>query len=119
MEAVQISPLLKGYQNDIKYRVHVQSKGWQSWRDSNEVAGTLGEEKRLEAIEIKLTGELAEKYDVYYRAHCQSYGWLDWAKNGEMAGTEGLKKRMEAFQVVLVEKGQEAPGSTKTPNVTE
>lgn len=119
IEAVQIMPVQEKYRDNIQYRVHVQSKGWQSWRDSNEVAGTLGDEKRLEAIEIKLTGALADKYDVYYRAHCQSYGWLDWATNGETAGTVGMKKRMEAFQVVLVEKKQEAPGSTKTPNVIE
>ncbi len=73
--------------------------------------------RRLEAIRIMLTGDLAEKYDVYYRVHAQTYGWLDWAKNGETAGTEGLAKRLEAIEVKLVLKGEEAPGETATPYI--
>ena len=75
------------------------------------MAGTSGKAKRLEAIQIRLTGELAEKYDVYYRVHAQSYGWLAWAKNGESAGTEGLAKRLEAIQIVLVPKSGPAPAA--------
>ena len=51
------------------------------------LSGTAGEGKRVEAIQINLTGEMANHYDVYYRVHAESYGWLDWAKNGESAGT--------------------------------
>jgi len=80
-------------------------------------AGITGQSKRMEAIEIALTGTMASRYDVYYRVHVQTYGWLDWAKNGEMAGTSGLSKRMEAIQVVLVPKGGNAPGSTSRPSV--
>ena len=93
--------------------MHVQTHGWQNWREGGEIAVTTGEAKRLEAVQIELTGELAEQYDIYYRTHGQSYGWLGWAKNGELAGTEGLSKRMEAMQIVLVEKGGIAPGETK------
>lgn len=67
----------------------------------------------MQAIRLKLTGELADHYDIYYRVHSQTYGWLGWAKNGESAGTEGLSKRLEAIEVVLVEKGADAPGSTE------
>jgi uncharacterized protein YjdB len=66
----------------------------------------------LEAIQIQLTGEMANHYDVYYRVHAQSYGWLGWAKNGESAGTAGLSKRLEGIEIVLVPKGSAAPGST-------
>lgn len=68
--------------------------------------------KRLEAIQIQLTGEITNKYDVYYRVHAQSYGWLGWAKNGESAGTEGKAKRLEAIEIKLVKEGGAAPGST-------
>ncbi len=43
----------------------------------------------VEAVEIKLTGDLAKHYDVVYRAHVQGKGWLDWVKSGECAGTTG------------------------------
>lgn len=77
------------------------------------MSGTSGQAKRLEAIQIRLTGDMAEQYDVYYRVHAQSYGWLGWTSNGESAGTEGLSKRLEAIEIVLVKKGGKAPGSTK------
>ena len=71
----------------------------------------------MEAIQIELTGTMAQKYDIYYRVHSQTYGWLDWAKNGKLAGTTGLSKRMESIQVVLVPKGGAAPGSTSRPSI--
>jgi uncharacterized protein YjdB len=77
------------------------------------VSGTTGKAKRLEAIEIKLSGDAATRYDIYYRVHSQTYGWMGWAKNGEPAGTEGLAKRLEAIEIKLVPKGGAAPGSTE------
>lgn len=96
----------------IRYNAHLQSIGWQgdinnseTWKKDGENAGTVGMGKRLEAIQIKLSGNAAEKYDVYYRVHAQSYGWLNWAKNGEISGTAGYGKRLEAIQIIVVEKG--------------
>ncbi len=89
---------------DIKYSLHVQGHGWLDWSGNGEPAGTTGESRRAEAIEIKLTGELAEKYDVQYRVHVQGHGWLDWVCNGETAGTTGESRRMEAIEIVLIEK---------------
>ena len=96
----------------INYATHVQKLGWQPWVSDGVVSGTTGQAKRLEAIEIKLTGELAEKYDVYYRVHAQTFGWLNWAKNGQTAGTVGYAKRLEGIQIVLVPKGGKAPSAT-------
>lgn len=108
-----------GVAGDINYQVHCQDYGWLDWVSSGQMGGTSGESKRLEAIRIKLTGELAEKYDVYYRVHAQDYGWLDWASNGQASGTSGYAKRLEAIEIKLVEKGGAAPGSTARPYVTE
>ena len=101
-----------GVAGGVTYRTHVQTYGWQNWKSDGEVSGTSGQSKRLEAIQIKLTGEMAEKYDIYYRVHAQTYGWLGWSKNGEAAGTEGLSKRLEAIQIRLEEKGHPVDGST-------
>ena len=62
------------------YRTHVQSFGWQNPVTNGAMSGTSGEAKRLEAIQIKLYGEMANRFDVYYRVHAQSYGWLGWAR---------------------------------------
>ena len=115
---IQLDPntMAEGAEGGVEYRTHVQTYGWEKeWKKDGEMSGTSGESKRLEAIEIRLTGELAEKYDIYYRVHAQTYGWLDWAKNGESAGTEGMSKRLEAIQIIPILKGDPAPGSTFAP----
>jgi uncharacterized protein YjdB len=119
LEGIEIKLTNSPYSGSIVYTTHVQSYGWQgtegdssTWKKDGEMSGTSGESKRLEAIRIALTGEMAEHYDVYYRVHAQSYGWLGWAKNGEASGTAGLSKRLEGIQIVLVPKGDQAPGST-------
>ena len=101
-------------EGSIEYQTHIQSKGWEKdfigrWRREGEMSGTSGHALRLEGIKIKLTGDLAKKYDVYYCVHAQTYGWLGWASNGDPTGTEGLAKRLEGIKIVLVEKGGEPP----------
>lgn len=105
-------PVQEEEKDGIRYRVHGQTYGWQNWKSDGEIAGTTGQSKRIEAIQIELTGKYAKKYDIYYRVHSQTYGWLDWAKNGEKAGSLGYSKRMEALEIVLVEKDSTAPGET-------
>ena len=101
----------------VACKTHVQTYGWQGWKSDGVMAGTSGESKRLEAIQIKLTGEMAKHYDIYYKVHAQTYGWLDWAKNGSEAGTSGLSKRLEAIQIKLVKKNAAAPGKTARPYI--
>ena len=36
------------------YRVHVQKHGWMPWVKNGELAGTTGQKKRIEAIQIML-----------------------------------------------------------------
>lgn len=88
----------------LQYRVHVQTYGWQDWVDSGEIAGTTGEAKRLEAIEMRIVdeeGNPSEDLHVEYRAHVQTYGWQDWTGDGQTSGTTGQAKRLEAVQIRL------------------
>ena len=98
----------------IEYRTHVQNDGWQDYVADGEMSGTKGRGLRLEAIQIRLTGGVAEKYDVYYRTHIQDRGWLGWAVNDGKSGSAGLSKRLEGIEIRLVEKGGAAPGNACT-----
>lgn len=100
------------YDGGIEYRAHVSDIGWQNWVRNNEIAGTTGQGKKMEALQIRLTGEMQKYCDIYYRAHVSNFGWLGWAKNGEMAGTTGFSYGMEAIQIVVVPKNTAAPGNT-------
>ena len=112
LEAIQIKLVKKGNtapgatsdafrKAKLSYRVHVQSYGWQDYKYDGGTAGTSGQAKRLEALQIRnmvtdLTG------DIEYRSHVQTYGWeKDWKKNGQISGTSGQAKRLEAVQIRL------------------
>lgn len=96
-----------GYDGSIEYRVHRQTYGWTNWVKNNQFAGTKGEAKRLEGIQIRLTGEIAKHYSIRYRVHIQTYGWSQgWQYDGALAGTEGEAKRLESLEVQLVPKSE-------------
>lgn len=104
---------------DIVYSAHVQDIGWQSEVKNGELAGAQDCSKQIEAVKIRLSGNVTNYFDVWYRAHVASYGWLDWTKNGEPAGTTGIGYELEALQIRILPKDSSAPGSTARPFATE
>ena len=83
----------------VVYRTHVQDKGWLKEAADGALGGTVGEYKRMEAIEIKLEGVSG---GIQYRSHIQKYGWENgWKADGALSGTEGEAKRLEAIQIRL------------------
>ena len=110
MEALEAQLDWYGQSGAIELRGHVSNIGWQQWSEGR--CGTTGKAQRLEAVQIRLTGEAAETYDVWYCAHVSGIGWLDWACNGVAAGSAGKGRAIEAVKIILVEKGGAAPGSS-------
>ena len=101
----------------IRYKTHVQGAGWLGQCSDGAVSGMPEAGRRIEAIQISISGSVAKAYDVWYRTHVQGYGWLGWTRNGASAGTVGMGKRVEAVQVRLVPRQSAAPGSTTRPFV--
>ena len=66
----------------------------QEEKENGEIAGTIGEAKRIEAIKI-----FADK-PIKYRVHIQDIGWTEFVPNGCEAGTTGQSKRIEAIEIV-------------------
>ena len=126
----------------VEYSSHVQTYGWQDFVADGALSGTTGEQKRLEAVKIRLNQQPFSG-DIQYSTHVQTYGWQDFVsngvqagttgeqkrmeavkirltgemsqkydKNGEPAGTSGYAKRMEAIEIRILPKGSSAPGST-------
>lgn len=85
----------------VKYSVHAQTYGWMDTVQDGTMAGTSGEAKRLEAIQISL-GNAPVSGSIQYRVHRQTYGWeTDWKSDGATSGTTGEGKRLEAIQIKL------------------
>ena len=102
----------KEFAGSIKYQVHLREKDkWNGWATDGKLAGSQNTSKRVEAIKITLTGDIAKHYDICYRSLSASYGWMNWAKNGEVSGTVGCSKNLQAIQIVLVAKDSGLPGN--------
>ncbi|MED3644682.1 Ig-like domain-containing protein [Caldifermentibacillus hisashii] len=84
----------------VKYKTHVQDYGWQEFVKDGELAGTEGEGKRLEAIQIKLEN-MPYTGGITYTTHVQDYGWLKEVSDGVMSGTSGESRRLEAIKINL------------------
>ena len=107
METIQMQ--MSGIGGVIKYRAYVEKMGWTQWAttaDKTTYAGTKGMSRRVEMIQLKATGQVADIYDMYYRTYCEKFGWLGWAGNNEKSGSAGYARKLEAFQVNFVRKGE-------------
>lgn len=84
----------------VNYKTHVQYDGWQNEKADGSLAGTIGQAKRLEAIQISLAG-VPSNASVEYQVHVQNIGWQEWKKNGQTAGTYNKSLRLEAIRINL------------------
>lgn len=87
----------------ISYRAHVADVGWQNYVSEDEVAGTVGAAKQIEALKIKLDNK---KYpgSIEYRVHVADIGWQKYVSENDLAGTTGKNKQIEAISVKLTGK---------------
>ena len=85
----------------VTYRTHVQTYGWQGYVFDGALSGTVGQSKRLEAINIKGINLPAGAH-LQYEVQVQTYGWQGLKSDGQEAGTDGQSKRLEAIKIKLV-----------------
>ncbi|MEO1815846.1 MAG: Ig-like domain-containing protein [Acetobacterium sp.] len=106
----------------VAYRGHIENLGDYptdgSWVESPKIIGTVGQSKRIEGFEIKLTGELPAGMMIRYNVHVENKGWLydendasSWPRDGDYAGTRGESLRIEAVKIVLTDADGQAVSS--------
>ncbi|GCF95936.1 hypothetical protein NRIC_38270 [Enterococcus florum] len=113
LEAIQIQLVKKGdaapgstnkayaRRPDISYRTHIQGIGWDKYQASGQSSGTVGQSKRLEAIQVQLQNQNISGA-IQYRTHIQDIGWENgFVQNNGVSGTSGQSKRLEAIQIQL------------------
>ena len=90
-------------------QAHVSGDGWKDVQNAEQLLGTTGESKGVEAVALSVeSGENQFTGGIEYQAHVQDIGWQGktndvstWKKDGENAGTVGMSKRLEALQIQL------------------
>ena len=100
MEAFKADLLYPQYSGDVEYRSYVQNNT--GLAENAITSGTSGTGlPQWEAVQIRLTGEMAKKYDIYYRVHTQDFGWLGWAKNDIGAGSSEKQQTDSEFRSLV------------------
>jgi len=79
---------------NISYKAHVQNIGWQGEVSNGAMAGTTGQDLRVEAIQI------FADIDIQYRVHMEGIGWGEWVPKGCIAGTIGESRKIEAIEII-------------------
>ena len=86
----------------VKYSSHIQDIGWEIdfSKTNGETSGTTGQNKKNEAIKIKLENA-PEGVGVTYQSYLQGLNWQNWVENGKTSGTTGQNRKLEAIKIKL------------------
>lgn len=83
---------------NVKYQAHIQDIGWQEIKTDGQIAGTVGQSLRLEALAVE---SLIDGVQVDITGHVQYIGWQEARSGKNAAGTTGGNLRMEAIKLSL------------------
>ncbi|KSU05907.1 surface protein [Lactococcus lactis subsp. lactis] len=104
MRKASLYHLPQGESGGVSYTAFVQGTGWQAEQSNGGIAGTTGKALRMEAIKMRLTGSLAQKYSITYAVYVEGKGWTAYSKDNAMAGTTGQIRKITALSVYLQKK---------------
>lgn len=86
---------LKDEAGDVTYQVHTRKLGWMNWRHDGQMAGTTGQNRRIEAIRIN------SKDKMNVSVHIKSIGDKKYSNISKdtIIGTTNQKKRIESLMI--------------------
>lgn len=104
VKKVQAAPVYQGdHTTNVWYKAHVQDIGWQLDTTNGSTAGTVGQVKQMEAIEIDVSD--AAPFWIEYTSLSQGESnWRGPFKNGQTAGTVGENRGMVNLCVAIKDK---------------
>jgi len=86
--------------SSLKYRSYVETLGWQTDVYDQEVSGTTGKAKGIEAFVIELLNQPAAG-SIRYAAFVTGTGWQEWKAAGQEAGSAGSSTTIQALRIEL------------------
>ena len=86
---------------NVKYSAYLHGMDWQEEKSNGEMAGTVGQNRAMEAYEIRLENNTGISGTIQYRAHVSNIGWQEYVEEGGLAGTTESGLQIEAIQMKL------------------
>lgn len=86
---------------NVKYSAYLHGMDWQEEKSNGEMAGTVGQNRAVEAYEIRLENNTGISGTIQYRAHVSNIGWQEYVEEGGLAGTTESGLQIEAIQMKL------------------
>ena len=85
----------------VEYQCNVEDVGNIGWFTQGSMCGVEYQKqpKRLEAIQIRLTGRASGYFTIKYECHIQGIGDMPAKADGQSCGTYGEARRLEAVRV--------------------
>jgi uncharacterized protein YjdB len=83
----------------VRYQAYAANLGWLGWGYDGFVAGTTGQSRQMEAVQLMLSNMPGTS--IRYTVHVAEVGWMGEFYDGQVAGTTGQNRRMEAISIWL------------------
>lgn len=87
----------------LEYQIYTEGLGWQNWAEKGTIAGTIENQLPMEAVRMRLTGQLESYYDICYTVF-QNGVWTPWITNGNDAGMGGTNVGICGIGVAIIKK---------------
>lgn len=89
------------FNSQVEYSVKYLNKDWTNYVKADTL---LTNSAPVEAIRIRLVGDLAKNYNINYRCKLSKDGWLGYAKNGQVSGSTLLNQYVSAININILPK---------------
>ena len=112
-EAIQIKLVAKGSSDapiqdhaaliqlpELSAKANCSGLGWQAPVGNGGVAGTVGQNRAMEAMQLSLS-EISMNGGISYSAHVSNIGWQSAVSDGATAGTVGQGQQIQAVKINL------------------
>ncbi|WP_124065126.1 L,D-transpeptidase [Clostridium sp. E02] len=113
-----MSTFLTNIVGNVLYRSYTASTGWSPWVMNGQQTTNYPNDINIEAIQMRFSGYVNNRFDLYYSAKLEDGTVTDWAKNGASAGTMGTGHYITEFRMAFFAKNTQFPYAMETPLIS-
>ncbi|GHT80800.1 hypothetical protein FACS1894125_0300 [Actinomycetota bacterium] len=86
----------------VKYRLYIPSQNeWTQWVADGDNPMPIASDAAFSAVQVRLSGEIANTTNVLYRTHLNTAKWMEWQSNGLISGNYDANDFIDAVEIFL------------------